>query len=75
MSDHKIKKSWNVSKATRDAVVGTAKRVQLLREKTTEITRKAKKTWEGSGLVDFGNEVRNGFKEGMDEVNKNNKET
>ncbi len=57
MSNSKTKKSWNVSKATRDAVVGTADRVQMIKQKTTKLAH----------------EVQEGFKQGVAEVQKKNK--
>ena len=57
MSKNTNKKSWDVSKATRDAVVETAGRVRILKEKTTE----------------FAKEVQKGFKQGVAEVKKTNK--
>ena len=84
MSNNKTNKSWDVSKATRDAVVSTAAHVQMLKEKTTELAHKAGEKWEESKprqqeakneikkaahkVVDFGKDVHKGFKEGVSEV-------
>ncbi len=54
MSKQKVKKSWDVSKAMRDAVVTTAEHVHTL----------------GEEAADFGAGVRKGFNEGIAEVKK-----
>lgn len=89
MSNNKTKKSWNVSKATRDAVVGAAERVQILKERTTNLAQRAGEKWEESKphrqkvedelkkatekIVDFGKEVQKGFKAGVAEVQNSNR--
>lgn len=88
-NNKKTKKSWNVSNTTRSAVVGAAEQMRILREKTAELAHKAGEKWEESNpqrqkakdmlektaqhIVDFGKEVQNGFKEGIAEVQKRNK--
>ncbi|MGC9602702.1 MAG: hypothetical protein ABSE76_03115 [Minisyncoccia bacterium] len=89
MSNNKTKKSWNVSKATRDAVVETARQVQVLKDETTDLAHKAGRKWEESkprrekaknqlrnaadSLVDFGKQVQEGFNQGIAEVQKKKK--
>ena len=83
------KESRKVTKATRDAVIAAAQRMQLLKLQTIALARKAGNKWEGSKpqqqkakdavkkaasrIVDFERSVREGLKQGLAEVKKGNK--
>ena len=88
---NKTKKSWNAAKATRDVVVETARQVQVLKDETTDLANKAGKKWEESkpqrekaksglkkaadSVVDFGKQVKEGFQQGVADVQKKKKKT
>ncbi len=79
-------KPWDVAKATRDAIVGTAASMQALNQKTTELAQMAERKWEESKprqqkakdalkkaaekVVGFGKDVGRGIKEGIATVQK-----
>lgn len=78
-------------KATRDAVVGAAEKIQLLKQKTMALAKKAGTTWEGTKpkqqkakealrqagrrVANFERDVREGFRQGMAEVKKRTKKS
>ncbi len=73
-------------RTTRDAVVGAAEKIQLLRKKAIALARKAGNKWEdtkpqqqkakealkqaGRTIADFERDVREGLKQGIAEVKK-----
>ena len=89
MNTENKEKPWDVAKATRDAIVGTAAGVQVLKKKTTKLAQAVEKKWQESkprqqrakeGLkravqraVGFGKGVRKGIREGIAQVQKGNK--
>ncbi|HUD02925.1 MAG TPA: hypothetical protein VMR46_02815 [Candidatus Paceibacterota bacterium] len=89
MSNKKTNKSWDAAKATRDVVVETARQVQVLKDETTNLAHKAGKKWEESkpqrekaksemrkatdSVVNFGKQVKEGFNQGIADVQKKKK--
>ena len=91
MSNNKTNKSWDAAKATRNVVVETARQVKVLQDETTNLAHKAGKKWEESkpqrekaksnlkkaadSVVDFGKQVKEGFNQGIADVQKKKKKT
>ena len=79
-------KKWDASDITRDAVVGAAHAVRTVQEKADELVHGVDEKWEESKpqqqkakdelkkakdrVIEFGQEVEKGFKEGIVEVQK-----
>lgn len=89
MNTPNTEKPWDVAKATRDAIVGTAASIEALKEKTAELARDAEKKWQESkpgqqkakdalkkaaGKVsEFGHDFARGVKQGIQQVQKGGK--
>lgn len=82
-------KPWDVTKATRDVIIGTAASMQTLKKKTNELAQMAEKKWQESKpnqqkakdeikkvatrVASFGKGVGKGIKEGIAQVQKEKK--
>ena len=85
----KTEKPWDVAKATRDAIVGVAASMRMLKKSTADLAQTAEKKWQESKpsqrhakdvlkkaagqVVGLGKDVGKGIKQGIAHVHKGKK--